>query len=178
MRSVPQEAELRLSVLSDWDTDYKRKLEQSYIVHCCIIFINPTKLGLMKILSPFSSFWKTPEISLPCWIIRLKKEKAYLTKCLFTIFKIHQFSVHLMWNQKKELHQWVYRISHLGVHVGYLDTIQPPGDHCGGVGAVWGARHCVALIRSEWLLGTGGSVRGTQRCHVAYLSTRRVDGDQ
>ena len=101
MRSVPQEAELRLSVLSDWDTDYKRKLEQSYIVHCCIIFINPTKLVLMKILSPFSSSWKTPEISLPCWIIRLKKEKAYLTKCLFTIFKIHQFSVHLMWNQKR-----------------------------------------------------------------------------
>ena len=76
---------------------------------------------------------------------------------------IHELSGHLMetsLQSSKVMHcSKISMEQHLGVHVRDLDPVKPPGDHCGGVGAIGGAGHRVGLVCREWLLGTKWSVR-------------------
>ena len=85
-----------------------------------------------------------------------------------------------------------HTLAHLGVHVGDLDPVQPPGDHRGGVGAIGGARHGVGLVCREWLLGKDKVVSERHQARTnerlaqgvwtnqisAYLGPRGVYGDQ
>ena len=93
---------------------------------------------------------------------------------------------------QQSFNETAHTLAHLGVHVGDLDPIQPPGDHRGGVGAIGGARHGVGLVCREWLLGTDKVVSERHQALTnerpaqgvwtnqisAYLGPRGVYGDQ
>ena len=94
-------------------------------------------------------------------------------------------------SMKEHVEATDHSLSHLGLHVGDLDPIQPPGDHRGGVGAVGGAGHRVCLVGCEWLLGKDkvtterhqywpmrGQPREVRTNQItAYLRPRGVYGD-